>query len=97
MGRPCAEEHCFGEKLITCIHPASNKAEISNLIELRLLQVVPLKLGVKVRQSLHSKVIKKGKLLNLIGRDLEMNSYWCILTCSGVGLKSGVRLRRSLR
>ena len=85
------------KKIITCIHPASKKAKISYLIELRLLQVVPLKLGVKVRQSLHSKVIKKGKLLNLNGRDTKVNSYWCILTCSGVGLKSGVRLRRSLR
>ena len=53
----------------------ARRQEDNNLIKLRLLQVVPLKLGVKVRQSLHSKVIKKRQLLNLFERDLEMNSY----------------------
>ena len=53
----------------------ARRQEDNNLIKLRLLQVVPLKLGVKIRQSLHSKVIKKRQLLNLFGRDSKMNSY----------------------
>ena len=36
------------------------------LVKLRLLQVVPLELGVQVSQSLHTKVIEVGQLLHLI-------------------------------
>ena len=36
------------------------------LVELRLLQVVPLELGVQVGESLHTKVIEVGQLLHLI-------------------------------
>ena len=84
-------------KKITTDIQLARRQEDNYLIKLGLLQVVPLKLGVKVRQSLHTKVIKKWQLLNLVGRNSKMNSYRRILTCSGVGLKSGVRLRRSLR
>ena len=46
----------------------------SYLVKLRLLQVIPLELRVQVGQSLHTKVVKVGKLLHLIQENYHLAS-----------------------
>ena len=87
------------------VDPAHNhghtilKKKLSCLVKLRLLQVIPLELGVQVGESLHTEVVKVGQLLHLI--QIIISGIFCFFfthsTCSGVGLRSGVMLRRSFR
>ena len=47
-------------------HTILKEKSISCLVKLRLLQVIPLELGVQVGESLHTEVVKVGQLLHLI-------------------------------
>ena len=79
-------------------HTILKEKSISCLVKLRLLQVIPLELGVQVGESLHTEVVKVGQLLHLI--QIIISGIFCFLahsTCSGVGLRSGVMLRSSFR